>query len=82
MIRQQQARRPGLGSQMLTLGAGRVKTLHPGVHGGILARRDKDDHMQAIAQHKINPIDVVGAIPCISLEQCLEHRHTEEQQYL
>ena len=45
-----------------------MKTLHPGVHGGILARRDKDDHMQAIAQHKINPIDVVGAVLCTWLQ--------------
>ena len=38
---------------------GRVKTLHPAVHGGILARRDRDDDRQAIAQHGIHPIDVV-----------------------
>lgn len=39
--------------------AGRVKTLHPGVHGGILARRDATEHMDAIAQHNIQPIDIV-----------------------
>ncbi len=38
---------------------GRVKTLHPGVHGGILARRDRSDDMQAIAGQGIEPIDVV-----------------------
>lgn len=38
---------------------GRVKTLHPGVHGGILARRDLSDHMEAIASRKISPIDIV-----------------------
>lgn len=38
---------------------GRVKTLHPGVHGGILARRDLPDHMSAIASHNITPIDIV-----------------------
>lgn len=38
---------------------GRVKTLHPGVHGGILAIRDNATHMDAIAQHKITPIDLV-----------------------
>ena len=54
----------GCSRQKLTLAAGRVKTLHPGIHGGILARRDKDDHMRAIAQHNINPIDVVcGLVP-------------------
>lgn len=38
---------------------GRVKTLHPVVHGGILARRDKNDHMQAIKNMDIFPIDMV-----------------------
>ncbi len=38
---------------------GRVKTLHPGVHGGILARRDTPGHMDAIAEHNIQPIDIV-----------------------
>ncbi len=38
---------------------GRVKTLHPAIHGGILARRDLVAHLDAIAQHKIAPIDLV-----------------------
>ncbi|MGH8666592.1 MAG: bifunctional phosphoribosylaminoimidazolecarboxamide formyltransferase/IMP cyclohydrolase [Burkholderiales bacterium] len=38
---------------------GRVKTLHPKVHGGILARRDSPAHMQAMSQHGIAPIDLV-----------------------
>jgi phosphoribosylaminoimidazolecarboxamide formyltransferase / IMP cyclohydrolase len=38
---------------------GRVKTLHPHIHGGILARRDRPDHLHAIAQLGIEPIDVV-----------------------
>src|SRR5215467_12038403 len=38
---------------------GRVKTLHPRVHGGILAIRDKPEHMQTIAAHGIQPIDLV-----------------------
>ncbi|MDU2183356.1 MAG: bifunctional phosphoribosylaminoimidazolecarboxamide formyltransferase/IMP cyclohydrolase, partial [Negativicoccus succinicivorans] len=38
---------------------GRVKTLHPMVHAGILARRDHPDHMEALAQHGITPIDIV-----------------------
>lgn len=41
------------------LPTGRVKTLHPGVHGGILAKRDEQQHMAAIDQHNISPIDVV-----------------------
>ena len=38
---------------------GRVKTLHPKVHGGILHRRDKPEHIAAIAEHDIEPIDMV-----------------------
>ncbi len=38
---------------------GRVKTLHPMIHGGILARRDLDTHHQACATHGIELIDVV-----------------------
>jgi phosphoribosylaminoimidazolecarboxamide formyltransferase/IMP cyclohydrolase len=38
---------------------GRVKTLHPAVHGGILARRDLPAHMAAIEQHNIAGIDLV-----------------------
>lgn len=42
---------------------GRVKTLHPVVHGGLLARRDLPAHMEAIAAHGIAPIDLV----CVNL---------------
>jgi phosphoribosylaminoimidazolecarboxamide formyltransferase/IMP cyclohydrolase len=38
---------------------GRVKTLHPAVHGGLLARRDHPEHMAAIEAHGIRPIDMV-----------------------
>ena len=38
---------------------GRVKTLHPRVHGGILARRDREDHVAAMKEHDIPPIDMV-----------------------
>ena len=38
---------------------GRVKTLHPKIHGGILARRDKPDHVKAMQEHGIPPIDMV-----------------------
>lgn len=38
---------------------GRVKTLHPKIHGGILGLRDNDDHMAAMSQHDIGPIDLV-----------------------
>ena len=38
---------------------GRVKTLHPKIHGGILARRDLPDHREQLARHEIAPIDFV-----------------------
>ena len=38
---------------------GRVKTLHPKVHGGLLAVRDKPEHAQAMAEHAIGAIDLV-----------------------
>ena len=42
---------------------GRVKTLHPTIHGGLLARRDLPAHMAAIEQHKISTIDIL----CVNL---------------
>ncbi|HZS30011.1 MAG TPA: bifunctional phosphoribosylaminoimidazolecarboxamide formyltransferase/IMP cyclohydrolase [Gaiellaceae bacterium] len=42
---------------------GRVKTLHPRVHAGILARRDETDDMATLAEHGIEPFDVV----CVNL---------------
>jgi phosphoribosylaminoimidazolecarboxamide formyltransferase/IMP cyclohydrolase len=39
---------------------GRVKTLHPSVHGGLLARRDLPAHMAALAEHRIGTIDLVA----------------------
>ena len=38
---------------------GRVKTLHPKVHGGILHRREDPKHVAAVAEHGISPIDMV-----------------------
>jgi len=62
---------------------GRVKTLHPMVHGGILARRDKEDHMAQLKKSVITPIDmvVVNLYPFVqtvsrgnvSLEEALEN---------
>ena len=42
---------------------GRVKTLHPRIHAGILARRDRDDDVATLEQHEIAPFDLV----CINL---------------
>ncbi|HEY0877713.1 MAG TPA: bifunctional phosphoribosylaminoimidazolecarboxamide formyltransferase/IMP cyclohydrolase [Zeimonas sp.] len=38
---------------------GRVKTLHPKIHGGLLARRELASHVEAIAAHDIDPIDLL-----------------------
>ena len=42
---------------------GRVKTLHPRIHGGLLARRDRAEHLATLLQHQIIPIDLV----CVNL---------------
>ena len=42
---------------------GRVKTLHPKVHGGLLGRRDKQDHMDQLAENGIETIEMV----CVNL---------------
>jgi phosphoribosylaminoimidazolecarboxamide formyltransferase / IMP cyclohydrolase len=42
---------------------GRVKTLHPHIHAGILARRDREGDLAALAEHGIEPFDLV----CVSL---------------
>ena len=50
---------------------GRVKTLHPGVHGGLLYLRDNKEHQKAIKEHNIESIDLV----CVNLypfEKALE----------
>jgi len=62
---------------------GRVKTLHPKVHGGILSIRDNAEHQKAMADHGIEPIDlvVVNLYPFretiaklnVSLEEAIEN---------
>ena len=42
---------------------GRVKTLHPKIHGGLLALREKAEHATALKEHEIEPIDLV----CVNL---------------
>src|SRR5215471_15219222 len=42
---------------------GRVKTLHPMIHGGLLALRDNAEHVAAMEKHGIKPIDLV----CVNL---------------
>src|SRR6201995_2987188 len=62
---------------------GRVKTLHPKVHGGILHRRELPEHRAACAEHNIQPIDMVvvnlyafektAAKPGVSLDELIEN---------
>jgi phosphoribosylaminoimidazolecarboxamide formyltransferase/IMP cyclohydrolase len=62
---------------------GRVKTLHPAVHGGILHRRDDPAHTSAVAEHGIAPIDMVvvnlyafektAARPGVRLDELIEN---------
>jgi phosphoribosylaminoimidazolecarboxamide formyltransferase/IMP cyclohydrolase len=62
---------------------GRVKTLHPAVHGGILARRDLPEHLKTLEEHSLPTIDLVCvnlypfaatvAKPGVSLEDAVEN---------
>jgi len=62
---------------------GRVKTLHPAVHGGILAMREKPEHMQQLADLSIETIDIVAINlypfketimkPDVTLEEAIEN---------
>jgi len=62
---------------------GRVKTLHPKVHGGILHRRENPAHTAAVAEHGIQPIDMVvvnlyafektAAKPGVAFEELIEN---------
>jgi phosphoribosylaminoimidazolecarboxamide formyltransferase/IMP cyclohydrolase len=62
---------------------GRVKTLHPKVHGGILHRRENSAHIVAVAKHGIQPIDMVvvnlyafektAAKPGVAFEELIEN---------
>ncbi|MDD5292611.1 MAG: bifunctional phosphoribosylaminoimidazolecarboxamide formyltransferase/IMP cyclohydrolase [Candidatus Omnitrophica bacterium] len=62
---------------------GRVKTLHPKIHGGLLALRDNPQHLQQIKEHNIEPIDMVVVNlypfeatikkPGVTLEEAIEN---------
>jgi phosphoribosylaminoimidazolecarboxamide formyltransferase/IMP cyclohydrolase len=61
---------------------GRVKTLHPKIHGGLLGRRDDPEHVAAMYRHDIQPIDLVAvnlypfretvAKPGVTLDEAIE----------
>ncbi|MEY3774720.1 MAG: Bifunctional purine biosynthesis protein PurH [Verrucomicrobiota bacterium] len=55
---------------------GRVKTLHPKIHGGLLCRRDKPDHLAAAQQHGIDLIDLV-VVNLYPFEQTVAKPHVE-----
>ncbi len=55
---------------------GRVKTLHPKIHGGLLCRRDKPDHLAAARQHGIDLIDLV-VVNLYPFEQTVAKPHVE-----
>lgn len=57
---------------------GRVKTLHPKIHGGILARRDVDDHIQQMDEHGITGIDLV-AVNLYPFEATVQQDDLSEQ---
>ncbi|HEX8649254.1 MAG TPA: bifunctional phosphoribosylaminoimidazolecarboxamide formyltransferase/IMP cyclohydrolase [Pyrinomonadaceae bacterium] len=50
---------------------GRVKTLHPRIHGGLLALRDNEEHVAAMREHGIEPIDMV-VVNLYPFEQTIE----------
>src|SRR4051794_3469683 len=58
---------------------GRVKTLHPKVHGGILAVRDNPQHVQTIATQGIEPIDMV-VVNLYPFEQTVAHPGSKHEQ--
>ncbi len=55
---------------------GRVKTLHPKIHGGLLCRRDKADHLAAAQKHGIDLIDLV-VVNLYPFEQTVAKPHVE-----
>ena len=58
---------------------GRVKTLHPRLYAGLLAKRDNDEHLQAGARQQIEQVDLV----CVNLypfEQTVARGDADEQE--
>jgi len=60
---------------------GRVKTLHPMIHGGLLARRDLPEHMDAIKKLKITPIDMI-VVNLYPFEKTIMKPHVEIQEVI
>lgn len=60
---------------------GRVKTLHPKIHGGLLALRDNPKHMETLKKHHIEPIDLV-VVNLYPFEDVLERGDATEKEII
>jgi len=60
---------------------GRVKTLHPRLYAGLLARRDEDSHLQAAEEQQIEPVDLV-VVNLYPFEQTLARGDASEQEII
>jgi phosphoribosylaminoimidazolecarboxamide formyltransferase/IMP cyclohydrolase len=60
---------------------GRVKTLHPKIHGGLLARRENASHMEATQKLQIEPIDLI-AINLYPFEETVEEENASEEKII
>jgi len=60
---------------------GRVKTLHPSIHGGLLALREKKDHMEQVRKHRIELIDMV-VVNLYPFEKATQRRNIDLEEAL
>src|SRR5690242_1957930 len=60
---------------------GRIKTLHPKIHGALLGLRDKPEHVEAMRQHDIEPIDMV-VVNLYPFEQTLRRANVTETEVI
>ena len=56
---------------------GRVKTLHPNIHGGLLAKRDNKDHIQSQKEYSIEDIDLI-IVNLYPFEETINSQENEE----
>ncbi|MEC5424351.1 bifunctional phosphoribosylaminoimidazolecarboxamide formyltransferase/IMP cyclohydrolase [Virgibacillus sp. C22-A2] len=60
---------------------GRVKTLHPSIHGGLLAKRSSTDHMKQLEENGISPIDMV-VVNLYPFKQTLEKEGVSQEEII
>lgn len=60
---------------------GRVKTLHPSVHGGLLGKRSNPNHMEQMAENNISPIDMV-VVNLYPFKQTLEKENVSKEEII